>query len=439
MTNGTLTTTSCSGKGNMRVYVLSTSLTPAPGKIGVDGPYLYDSTPNAGTVISYDGTEEELSSNDGEGNGTSPVVPVEEYEPSCEEDDMSVFLETSTSVSSVTTWIWNSSSNFTGGSWPGQAMTLMGTTSDGTRKIWKWIYSGTLTSQPTGIIFVTDGQQTSDLTYRNHGYYIDGTWHHEVTNYTSPAPTLTVDKPSGQYQGSVTVTVTASESNAVIVYTTDGTMPTATSLRATGRLSLTFTDNTVLTAGVLHEGKVRNVVQREYIFHGFVPHTATVYIKDPTAAPNNWTSIYVYAWDSTGAINDSWPGVQVTATTTVRGDRFYYRTFDIGSEDYVFNVVLSQGDNQHQSVDITGINRDIYLEVTSTTNKYTVADVTSQYTLLRGDVNDDGEVSIGDVSALIDILLGGASDAATLKRADVNEDGEVTIGDVSALIDILLT
>ena len=101
---------------------------------------------------------------------------------------MSVFLETGMNVGSVTTWVWNSSTNFTGGNWPGQAMTLMGTTSDGSRKIWKWTYEGTNTGDPTGIIFVTDGTQTSDLTFRNHGYYIDGTWDHTVTNYTSPAP-----------------------------------------------------------------------------------------------------------------------------------------------------------------------------------------------------------------------------------------------------------
>ena len=439
VTNGTLTTTACSGKGNMRIYVLSTSLTPAPGKIGEDGPYLYTGSPNAGTVMSYDGTEEELSSNDGEGNGTSPVVPIDVYEPSCEEDDMSVFLETSTSVSSVTTWVWNSSSNFTGGSWPGETMTLMGTTSDGTRKIWKWIYGGTLTTDPTGIIFVTDGQQTSDLTFRNHGYYIDGNWDHTVTNYTSPAPTLSIDKASGHYDGSVTVTITASESNAVIVYTTDGSNPTAGSRQAIGQVKLIFTDNTVLTAGVLQDGKVRNVVQREYIFHGFVPYTATVYIKDPTTAPNYWNSVYVYAWDSTGAINDSWPGVQISGTCYVMGQKFYYRTFDIGSEDYAFNVVLSQGDNQHQSVDITGINKDVYLEITSTTNKYTVNDITDQYSILIGDVDNDGEVGIGDVTALIDILLGSHADAATLLRADVDNDGEVSINDVTALIDILLT
>ena len=438
VTNGTLTTTSCSGKGNMRIYVLSTSLTPAPGKIGTDGPYLYTSSANAGTVLNYDGTQEELSSNDGEGNGSSPSTPVEVYEPSCEEDDMSVFLETSMSVSKVTTWIWNSSSNYTGGTWPGEAMTLMGTTSDGTRKIWKWTYGGTLTTSPTEIIFVTDGQQTSDLTFRNHGYYIDGTWHHEVTNYTSPAPTLSIDKASGQYEGSVTVTVTASESDAIIVYTTDGSTPTANSRQATGQVRLTFTDNTVLTAGVLYQGKVRNIVQREYIFHGFVPYTATVYIKDPTVSPNNWSSVYVYAWDDTGAITDTWPGVRVTGTKTVMGQKFYYRTFNVNSEDYIFNVVLSQGDNEHQSVDVTGISHDIYLEITSTTNKYTVRDITEQYQYKRGDINGDGMVDIEDVSRLISIVLGEQVDAQTRSRCDLDSDNLVDITDVSTLIEIVL-
>jgi glycosidase len=439
VTNGTLTTTSCSGKGNMRVYVLSTNLTPAPGKIGNDGPFLYTSSANAGTVLNYDGTQEELSSNNGEGNGSSQPSTLEPYEPSCEEDGLNAFLETDMSVSNVTTWVWNSSTNYTGGSWPGQAMTLMGTTSDGTRKIWKWDYEGTATSAPTGIIFVTDGTQTSDLTFINHGYYINGTYDHIVTNYTGSAPTLTIDKASGQYEGSVTVNITASESDAVIVYTTNGTTPTSSSPQAIGHVSLTFTDNTVLTAGVLVDGRVRNVVQREYIFHGFVPYTATVYVKDPKVSPNNWSNVYIYAWDNTGAISDSWPGVNVTATTTVMGQKFYYRTFDVNSEDYVFNVVLSQGDSDHQSVDITGITHDIYLEVTSTTNKYTVADITDQYSYLLGDLNNDGEVNISDITTLIDILLSDGIDAETLRRGDLNGDGEVNISDITTLIDILLS
>ena len=57
-----------------------------------------------------------------------------------------------------------------------------------------------------------------------------------------------------------------------------------------------------------------------------------------------------------------------------------------------------------------------------------------------GDVNNDGSVSISDVSTLIDYLLGGASiDDINLKAADVTQDGDVSIADVSALIDMLLT
>lgn len=439
VTNGTLTTTACSGKGNMRVYVLSTSLTPAPGKIGEDGPYLYTSSPNAGTVLGYDGTQEELSSNNGEGNGTSPdPQDIEPYEPTVEEDDLSVFLETGMGTSKVTTWVWNSQSNYTGGTWPGQSMTLMGTTADGTRKIFKWTYGGSLTTMPTNIIFVEDGQQTSDLTYYNHGYYKGSTLDHTVTNYTDPAPTVSIDKESGQYQGSLTVNITASQPDAVIVYTTDGTTPTAGSPRATGRVTLTFTDNTKLNAGILYDGRVRNVVSRQYIFHGFVPYTATVYVKDPTVAPNNWSSVYVYAWDSTGDIHDSWPGALVTQTRTVNGQRFYCRTFDVNSEDYTFNVVLSQGDGSHQTVDVTGISKDIYLEITSTTNKYTVADVTDQYAWLPGDVNGDGTVDVSDISTLIDALLNSNPGSGTQSHADVNGDGASDPSDISALIDMLL-
>ena len=52
-----------------------------------------------------------------------------------------------------------------------------------------------------------------------------------------------------------------------------------------------------------------------------------------------------------------------------------------------------------------------------------------------GDVNGDGVLSIGDISALIDLLIAGGD---LPEWADVNGDGRVTIGDVSALIDMLM-
>ena len=70
----------------------------------------------------------------------------------------------------VKCWAWNSSSNFTGGTWPGVACTLLGTRAG--YKVYKWTYNGTLTTKPTGIIFNNDSApQTTDYTFVNGGYY----------------------------------------------------------------------------------------------------------------------------------------------------------------------------------------------------------------------------------------------------------------------------
>ena len=60
-------------------------------------------------------------------------------------------------------------------------------------------------------------------------------------------------------------------------------------------------------------------------------------------------------------------------------------------------------------------------------------------TFLRGDVNNSQDVTIADVSALIDYLLSGDSSAINLDAADCNNSQDVTIADVSALIDYLLS
>lgn len=56
--------------------------------------------------------------------------------------------------------------------------------------------------------------------------------------------------------------------------------------------------------------------------------------------------------------------------------------------------------------------------------------------LLKGDVNQDGEVNVVDITDMIDYLLivGGSE-----KRYDINDDGKVSIEDVTALIDLLLS
>ena len=62
---------------------------------------------------------------------------------------------------------------------------------------------------------------------------------------------------------------------------------------------------------------------------------------------------------------------------------------------------------------------------------------------LVGDVNRDGSISIADVTALVNIILGKATypednDKYDFAAANVNSDNAITISDVTALVNIIL-
>ena len=104
-----------------------------------------------------------------------------------------------------------------------------------------------------------------------------------------------------------------------------------------------------------------------------------------------------------------------------------------------------------------GINDEVSLNLDGSANGYSVNAGTltgegNPFTLLmpdenvtisaaaqfqRGDVNHDGNITIADVTTLIDYLL--SNDSAIPAEADVNADGSVSIADVTALIDYLLS
>jgi hypothetical protein len=80
------------------------------------------------------------------------------------------FFEASTSFTNVKCWAWDGSNNYTGGKWPGAICTKVGTNNG--KNVWKWTYSGSLTTKPTFIIFSNNGNnQTSNLEFKNGGYY----------------------------------------------------------------------------------------------------------------------------------------------------------------------------------------------------------------------------------------------------------------------------
>ena len=60
--------------------------------------------------------------------------------------------------------------------------------------------------------------------------------------------------------------------------------------------------------------------------------------------------------------------------------------------------------------------------------------VISRGSNIKGDVNNDGEVTVADINAVIKVILGNGTNMA----ADVNKDGEIGIADINAIINIIL-
>ena len=73
--------------------------------------------------------------------------------------------------SQIFTWAWMTNGDgkdYVGTNWPGVAAELLGTADNG-NKVFKWVSSKT--TAPDNIIFSGGGNQTSDLTFTNAGYY----------------------------------------------------------------------------------------------------------------------------------------------------------------------------------------------------------------------------------------------------------------------------
>ena len=67
-----------------------------------------------------------------------------------------------------------------------------------------------------------------------------------------------------------------------------------------------------------------------------------------------------------------------------------------------------------------------------------VTEIGYTYERMLGDANGDANISIADVTALINFLLSGDPTGFYEVNADINEDGKTSIADVTSLISILL-
>ncbi len=78
---------------------------------------------------------------------------------------------------------------------------------------------------------------------------------------------------------------------------------------------------------------------------------------------------------------------------------------------------------------------------TGGTNRINIDDICMKHyveSILIGDVNGDGIISIADVTMLVNIILGKTTEGYEAKVADVNGDGAISIADVTALVNKIL-
>lgn len=196
------------------------------------------------------------------------------------------------------------------------------------------------------------------------------------------AETAWCNIPSGEYEAGFKAKLTAvsQNSNAKLVYTTDGTDPTAKSKQVATGNTINIDETCTLKVGLLSNGTVTGIRTYNYTVKTFEPYTITIYANADQVT--NWGSaMYFYAWNSSETFTLGWPGTAVTATKTLNGKKWYYMDFKIKSKDAIVNIIFNQGKNKKQSVDMNAGNSTKFYEITTTQSngKYTCKDVTATW------------------------------------------------------------
>lgn len=196
------------------------------------------------------------------------------------------------------------------------------------------------------------------------------------------AETAWCNIPSGEYEAGFKAKLTAvsQNSNAKLVYTTDGTAPTAKSKQVATGNTINIDETCTLKVGLLSNGTVTGIRTYNYTVKAFEPYTITVYANADQVT--NWGSVmYFYAWNTSGELTEKWPGTAVTATKTLNGKKWYYMDFKIKSKDAIVNIIFNQGKDKKQSVDMNAGNSTKFYEITTaqSNGKYTCKDVTATW------------------------------------------------------------
>jgi alpha-amylase len=182
------------------------------------------------------------------------------------------------------------------------------------------------------------------------------------------------------------LTAVTATAGAQLVYTTDGTTPTANSTKVASGTKIDIAGNMTLKVGLLIGSTVSGIVTRTYTEPAPVDKkTIDIYVNTDKVS---WTAVNFWSWggdDSHSPVNKNWPGDKATATTTIGGKQWYSKQFTInGNDDYV-NLVFSTGSGTPQTVDINNVTTTKFFEISDQKDgsKHLVNDVTGSYTDIR--------------------------------------------------------
>lgn len=203
--------------------------------------------------------------------------------------------------------------------------------------------------------------------------------YHYAYFLSNDAETSWTDVPSGSYEEGFKTTLTAvsQTEGAKLVYTLDGSTPTAKSTTVESGKEISINGTCTLKVGLLVNGEVRNIATHQYTIEKFKAYKFMVYVN---ADAVNWNQLYCYTWKKAASVE--WPGEKMTETKTIGGKTWYYKEVSIDNATEVVNVIFnSTGTDKPQTVDITGLTSTAYFEIEASKEgkKYKVKDVTAEY------------------------------------------------------------
>lgn len=201
--------------------------------------------------------------------------------------------------------------------------------------------------------------------------------YHYAYFLSNDAETSWTDVPSGSYEEGFKTTLTAvsQTEGAKLVYTLDGSTPTAKSTTVESGKEISIKGTCTLKVGLLVNGEVRNIATHQYTIEKFKAYKFMIYVN---ADAVNWKPLYCYTWK--GA-NSDWPGEEMTETKTIGGKTWYYKEVSIDNANELVNVIFNNGTDKPQTVDITGLTSTAYFEIETSKEgkKNKVKDVTAEY------------------------------------------------------------